>query len=162
MRKWAQTNRKKSRNERTLLKASASGDLAKVQQLIAKVPAFVTVTDDVDEDTSLHLAARHGHLDVIAALLDAGVPVDARNGRGSTPLMLAARAPHLAAVRTLLDAGADPQVTCRVHAGVVVYAVTGGDRSIVELALEAGADPGPELVALREVVDRGGGDGAEL
>ena len=146
MRQWAKTKRKKSRNEQTLLKASAAGDLAKVQQLLAKVPAFVTVTKDMEEDTSLHLAARHGHLEVLAALLDAGVPVDARNRPGLTPSMLAARAPHPAAVRALIDAGADLQVTCHFHAGVVVYAVLGGDRALLELVLEAGADPNTAMV----------------
>ena len=146
MRQWAKTNRKNSRNEKTLLKAAASGDLAKVEQLLAKVPAFVTVTKDMEEDTSLHLAARHGHLEVLAALLDAGVPVDARNRRGLTPLMLAARAPHPAIVQALIDAGADLQVTCAFQAGVAVYAVASGDRALVELVLEAGADPNTAMV----------------
>merc|ERR1712118_491807 len=48
----------------------------------------------------------------LAALLDAGADIDAKNEYGQTPLFLAAWAGHGDAVTELLSWGADPKKTC--------------------------------------------------
>ena len=64
-----------------------------------------------DGDRPLHLAARHGHTQVIAQLLKAGAFVHAANDKGMTALHRAAAKGHAQAVGELLyqraDAGAD-------------------------------------------------------
>ncbi len=52
-------------------------------------------------------AARAGDTELVAGLLKAGTPPEARDARGFTPLILAAYHGHLDTVRALLEAGAD-------------------------------------------------------
>ena len=47
-----------------------------------------------------------GNVDGVKALLDAGVPANARNANGQTPLIVAARSGRLDVVRLLLESGA--------------------------------------------------------
>lgn len=58
----------------------------------------------------LHYAATHGHLEVMALLLDQYAYIDAASPNGTTPLMMAARYGTPEAVKLLLDAGADPSL----------------------------------------------------
>ena len=74
-------------------------------------------TKRVGGHTALHLAAFHGHADVVDALLDAGADVDAINGfrmgymSGMTPLFFAAAGGHATIVDRLLARGANPDGT---------------------------------------------------
>lgn len=60
-----------------------------------------------DAERYLLEAARAGDTEVVAGLLKAGTPPEARDARGFTPLILAAYHGHLETVRALLAAGAD-------------------------------------------------------
>lgn len=89
-------------DETPLMMACLKGQLAVVQQLLAR---------DVDVNkpgwTPLHYAATRGHLTVMQLLLEHHAYIDAESPNGSTPLMLAAQYGSLEAVQLLLDAGAD-------------------------------------------------------
>lgn len=108
------------------LLAAAGGDeddAAGVQLLIrhkARVDAR-----DAQRRSALHVAAFHGHGDILAALLAAGADVRGRDNDGRTPLLEAARGGRLAALDALLAAGAD------------VAAVDVGGRNAVMLACTA-------------------------
>lgn len=90
------------------LLAAAGGDeddAAGVQLLIrhkARVDAR-----DAHRRSALHVAAFHGHDDILAALLGAGADVRGRDNDGRTPLLEAARGGRLSAFEALLAAGAD-------------------------------------------------------
>ncbi|ATD66755.1 hypothetical protein CNR27_04260 [Luteimonas chenhongjianii] len=90
------------------LLAAAGGDeddAAGVQLLIrhkARVDAR-----DAQRRSALHVAAFHGHADILAALLAAGADVRGRDSDGRTPLLEAARGGRMAALDALLAAGAD-------------------------------------------------------
>ena len=61
--------------------------------------------------TALHLAAKAGHVGVVAALLEAGADINARDGAGNTALCLASEAGHVGVVSELiggLSGGGDP------------------------------------------------------
>ncbi|GFO14115.1 ankyrin repeat and death domain-containing protein 1a [Plakobranchus ocellatus] len=58
--------------------------------------------------TSVHLAAKHGNIEVLKALLLQGVEVDDRDVEGKTAVHLAAEAGHKDAVDLLLDYTANP------------------------------------------------------
>ena len=56
--------------------------------------------------TPLHAAAEHGHVDVVAVLLDAGAPIDDRSMSGVSPLHLASGYERLDVLSLLLEKGA--------------------------------------------------------
>ena len=74
---------------------------------------------DTDGYTALHLALeralpeRHA---LLAMLIEAGAPLDARGSNDYTPLHAAAVSEDLEALRLLLDAGADPTRRTRIDA----------------------------------------------
>ena len=90
--------------------------------------------------TSMHVAARAGHVDILSLLLENGAKVDIRGFRGYTPLHRASENRKLEAGRCLLDHGAD--VNARTHRGDTPLhrAVSSGSVQNVRLLLEHGAD----------------------
>ena len=62
---------------------------------------------DVTPWKPMHLAAKHGHLEAIRALKEAGADVAAKNDDGATPMHLAASNGHVDAIKALKEAGAD-------------------------------------------------------
>jgi hypothetical protein len=88
--------------------------------------------------TPLHLAAQHGHLDVVRELLGAGAAVDAR-ACGATPLHRACYSGHLAVAEELVRAGASLRTPDTTGAGredlPVHKAARQGHRATVELLL---------------------------
>ncbi|TDK30624.1 hypothetical protein E2F49_09645 [Luteimonas terrae] len=92
------------------LLAAAGGDEddAAGVQLLIKQKARVDARD-AQRRSALHVAAFHGHDDILAALLGAGADVRGRDNDGRTPLLEAARGGRLSALEALLAAGADVQ-----------------------------------------------------
>lgn len=100
------TTRAEVRNaadESPLMLAALAGNLKLCRMLIE-------VDADVNKPgwTPLHYAATHGHLAVMAMLLEEYAYIDAASPNGTTPLMMAAHYGTPAAVQLLLEAGADP------------------------------------------------------
>lgn len=76
-----------------------------LQRLLrAKAP---TEQRDENGETALHVAARHGNLNGISSLLDAGANVDAVSSRAWTPLHLACRYGCANIVLVLIRSGAN-------------------------------------------------------
>ena len=63
---------------------------------------------DADCDLAIHLAASHGRLRILNALIAAGASLGARDHERATPLVLACIHGHVDCVIALLQAGADP------------------------------------------------------
>ncbi len=64
----------------------------------------------LDQEEDLREAARRGDVEKAKALLDAGVPVDAKNRYGATALFFAADKGHVAMIELLLARGASLEV----------------------------------------------------
>ncbi|MEE8285092.1 MAG: ankyrin repeat domain-containing protein [Gammaproteobacteria bacterium] len=77
----------------------------RIAQLLLDGGANVNAKDDLGR-TSLHVAARDGHLEMARLLLGAGAEVDAETAAGEAPLHLAAEGSHKEMIRVLLQAGA--------------------------------------------------------
>ena len=107
---------------------------------------------------ALHWAAQVGHQSLMARLIEAGAPINARNGMGGTALTYATYHDHKVVVRQLLAAGADVNKAqshtdnggtrlnwFRGHTPLCI-ATASNDQEMVEILLHAGADPnkGPE------------------
>jgi outer membrane protein assembly factor BamB len=75
--------------------------------LIALLLSFLAL----DQEEDLREAARRGDLEKAKALLDAGVPVDAKNRYGATALFFAADRGHISMAELLLARGASVEVS---------------------------------------------------
>ena len=91
----------------------------------------------------LAMAAAAGFADQVAALLQAGASVLARDRAwqkdGPTALMLSARGGHVEVVKMLMRSGADPmECDCRGWSALR-FAANAGHAAVVRLLLDAGA-----------------------
>ena len=87
-------------------------------------------------------AASHGDVDVVRALLAAGVDPASTGDEGGTALHRAARQGHVAVVRLLLEAGADVDAVDG-YGNTPLWRASFGNNvvpSLVEMLLAAGAD----------------------
>ena len=89
---------------------------------------------------SLHDAATRGDVAAIRRLLARGAPVDARDGRGTTPLLAATHANRIDAARVLIGAGADVNARDAIEDSPYLYAGARGHLEILEMTLAHGAD----------------------
>jgi ankyrin repeat protein len=85
--------------------------------------------------------ARSGDVAMLAAYVDAGVPVNLTNTNGDTLVMLAAYYGHESAVAALIARGADVDRHNNRGQTPLAGAVFKNDTTIIELLLSADADP---------------------
>ncbi|GFR89282.1 ankyrin-1 [Elysia marginata] len=82
----------------------------------------------------LHLAAYHGHLDIVTFLVDeAGIAVNGLNAKKDSALLWAARWGHQAVVRELLSRGARPGLENDKGSTALYWAVRYGHTETVQL-----------------------------
>jgi rhodanese-related sulfurtransferase len=91
--------------------------------------------------TPLMQAAHHGEPDIVARLVRAGAPLNARNADGNNALWLACVGGNIDVVNTLIDAGIDLDNRNDNGASALMYASSAGKPAIVATLLERGADP---------------------
>jgi uncharacterized protein len=85
--------------------------------------------------------ARGGETAVLAAYVDAGLPVNLTNAKGDSLLMLAAYYDHPETVQALLERGADTERVNDRGQTALSAAVFRRSADGAELLLKAGADP---------------------
>lgn len=119
-------------DESPLMMAALKGELAMVQELIAKGA-------DINKPgwTPLHYAATGGHDDIVSLLLEHSAYIDAASPNGTTPLMMAAYYGTTATVRTLLEQGADPALKNEQGLTAIDFAQRGHRPDAVELITQA-------------------------
>ncbi len=134
---------------------------------LAKEAVADKATKQVMGTTALHLAAYHGHMKVMEALLNAGADIHARNIVGETPLLVATSKRHVHAVEWLLEKGADANLgnaqlytpmmsasragcadcaTALIKHGAAVNAVNREEQSALHYAIWADDDRGAQDV----------------
>jgi ankyrin repeat protein len=116
--------------------------------------------------TALHFAARQGAARSVAALIDAGVPVDPRSpGDKATPLLVAVINGHFDIAAALIEKGADPNLVSDAGVGPLYAALnvqwapiaaypqprahlqqTRTYLDLMRLLIDKGADPNQRLV----------------
>ncbi len=90
--------------------------------------------------TWLHVAAKHGNLEICKHLVEEGIDINTKGGTfDASALNLAAGAGHLEIVKYLIDSGAvlDESLAKR---NPLFGAIYGGYQEIVELLVESGID----------------------
>jgi ankyrin repeat protein/GNAT superfamily N-acetyltransferase len=91
-----------------LVGACVAGDAVEARRLAAEHPDATRLLRTSEADV-LARAAGRGQREAVEALLDLGVPVDARGPMGETPLIAARECGHNEIAALLLDRGADPR-----------------------------------------------------
>jgi ankyrin repeat protein len=92
-----------------------------------------------DEETSLHVAAEYGHIDIVQLLLDRGALIDGVDSSGWAALHTGAIKGHLDIVRLLLDRGAQIDAKDNMGATALLLAINKRHVEIVRLLLDRGA-----------------------
>lgn len=85
-------------------------------------------------------AANDGDIAKVESLLDAGVPVDARDSKGQTAMMAAAMRGHVELLERLVKRGAYVDAMAPNGGTALGIAAQSGDPACVQLLLKAGAD----------------------
>ncbi len=140
--------------------AAAKSDAALVDNLLY-AGANVLATTRLGGFTPLLLAAKNGHAETLAGLLDSGANANDRTVTGTSALMFAAASGNVDAVRVLLDHEAD--IHARESTGsqtALMFAAAHDRAAVLELLISEGADPGAtteviDAVALNEALDEG-------
>src|SRR6185295_8408734 len=104
-------------------------------------PRATLDTEVLDLASRLFDWARNGDAAMLAAYVDAGVPVNLTNTSGDTLVMLAAYYGHASAVAALIARGADVDRHNNRGQTPLAGAVFKNDTAIIDLLLDADADP---------------------
>src|SRR6476646_5592656 len=104
-------------------------------------PGATLDTEVLDLASRIFDWARGGDAAMLAAYVDAGVPVNLTNTNGDTLVMLAAYYGHESAVSALVARGADVDRHNNRGQTPLAGAVFKNDTTIIELLLQADADP---------------------
>ena len=94
----------------------------------------------ISDGATLVAAAEAGDLATLRRLLDAGAPVDSRDGAQRTALLAATHADRIDAARLLIERGADVNAKDALQDSPFLYAGAEGRVQILRLTLAAGAD----------------------
>ena len=122
-----------------LLEAAASGDAARVTELLSD-GARVDVRDAAKR-TSLLLATRGDHVDVARALIAAGADVNAKDNIRDTPFLYAGAEGRDAILRMILDTGrANLKDTNRYGGTALIPAAHHGHPGAVRILLGTAID----------------------
>lgn len=114
------------------------GDVLTVELMLQTGTAFDQ--PDAQGMRPLHEAARYGHKDVLAILLDHGARCDApTDPLGTSALMLAVENAHYDVVQMMLRRGADLKARDRLSGrGLLHIAAANGDMKMLGLLISAG------------------------
>jgi ankyrin repeat protein len=131
---------KKADLNRRLIDAVVLGDIAKVDNLLAR-GADVNAREEVSPGrTALIIAAGEDDGEIAAALLKQGADVNAMSGDGSSALMYAAMEGNADIVKMLLAQGAEVNASDNLGQTALIKASADGHETIVEILAAGGAD----------------------
>jgi len=129
-----------------LYRACVRGAVEQVASILDDVPApevfAYTSQLDLEGSSSLHVAARYGHLTLLQELLRRGCQVSTADVHGRTPLHTAGEEGRADVALELLLGRANPDALDALHETALHKAVLADSSEVIEVLLDrAGADP---------------------
>ena len=118
-----------------LLCRAAQFGLSNIVRKLLKFGASLEDAVSLQNSTPLHLAARHGHADVVEVLLEKGASLTALDEDGRTPLHVASKYSQTTVLSLLLAARADCKTPDRFNATALDIACENGNHEVVQLLL---------------------------
>ena len=109
--------------------------------LANKTIAVNVVNQEVNNISSLFIAAQNGHIEVVKLLLAFGADSDKPRNGGVTPLSIAVQQGHIEVVKLLLAFGADFDKPLDDGATPLFIAVYTKRIDVIKLLVKCGADP---------------------
>lgn len=138
--------------EEQLRAAAMDGYLIRVERLL--LDGVSPRAADERGMTPLHLAAKNGHREVVAFLVDHGAAMDQPRQDGVTPLFLAAQAGRRDIVALFLERGAEINAQARVGSVTLLHlGAYRGDQEMVALLLKHAADKNARMSSGERPVD---------
>ncbi|XP_075225754.1 no mechanoreceptor potential C [Lycorma delicatula] len=110
--------------------ACFGGHIAVVGLLLSR-SAELLHSSDKHGKTGLHIAATHGHYQMVEVLLGQGGVIDATDKNGWTPLHCAARAGCFEVVKLLVESGASPKSETNYGSAPIWFAVSEGHNDVL-------------------------------
>ena len=87
---------------------------------------------------AIHLAALHGHTDLVTHLIKLGIDVNATNNKNDSPILWACRGNHIETARQLMRLGADLQLQNDKGSSPLYFAVRYGFEQLVTVLIKEG------------------------
>ncbi|KAG8227340.1 hypothetical protein J437_LFUL003329, partial [Ladona fulva] len=111
--------------------ACFGGHITVLGLLLAR-SADLLMSADRHGKTGLHIAATHGHYQMVEVLLGQGGEINATDKNGWTPLHCAARAGFGHVVRLLVESGASPKSETNYGRPPIWFAASEGHNDVLE------------------------------
>eukprot|EP00339_Tiarina_fusa_P026884 CAMPEP_0117079938 /NCGR_PEP_ID=MMETSP0472-20121206/56418_1 /TAXON_ID=693140 ORGANISM="Tiarina fusus, Strain LIS" /NCGR_SAMPLE_ID=MMETSP0472 /ASSEMBLY_ACC=CAM_ASM_000603 /LENGTH=337 /DNA_ID=CAMNT_0004807407 /DNA_START=42 /DNA_END=1055 /DNA_ORIENTATION=- len=118
-----------------LIACAQRGNLEKMKTVMEDDHFEVDIAEDRMGCTALHYACFYKHMDIVTYLVNAGAPVDVKNGSGRTPISWAVEKKAYDIVAFLLESEADPSIADRNGIAPLHIAAKSGDYKMVETLL---------------------------
>ncbi|CAL1541164.1 unnamed protein product [Lymnaea stagnalis] len=115
--------------EHMFIKAARENELDRVERMVQFFPSdfsFINSRDTKTGQTALHMAARHGHFDIVQLLLENGANIDAKDNSKCTPIFSAIEGLQKPIAHLLLEWGCD--VHCRNLKGLSPFEAVKNDE----------------------------------
>ena len=126
-------------SSRHMVIAISRGKIDVVKLLLKKVPDLIYAKNEYGE-TSLHVAARFGHVDIAHLLINLGSDVNAKTRKGKTPLHYAAQEGKSHVASLLLEKSADINARDKKGKTPLHYTLHRDRPHTTNLFLKKGAD----------------------
>ena len=138
----ANVNATNKKNETALTKACFNQNVGAINVLL-NAHANPNIADEADDDTCLHYAVKEDcSIEVLQAIIEHGVDLNATNKENRTALMIACCRKNEGAINVLLNARADPNIADEAYGDTCLHVAVSEDcsKEVIKAIIAHGVD----------------------